>query len=152
MIIDDGIKYVKEAPEGSFDLIIIDSTDPVGPAEGLFSPAFYTDIRRILTPEGLMVAQSESPRFKEEDLQKIYQKLYTIFGHEKTYCYLAFIPTYPSGMWSFAMASKGSLHPVNDFREDAARKFTGRNQLNYYSADIHRAAFVLPPFVQKLLR
>jgi spermidine synthase len=152
LIIDDGIKYVRQSPDDAFDLVIIDSTDPVGPAEGLFSPAFYTDIRRILTPEGLMVAQSESPRFKEEDLQKIYQKLYKIFGKEKTHCYLAVIPTYPSGMWSFALASKGSLQPVKNFRESDAQKFTKRHPLNYYSTDIHRAAFVLPPFVQKLLK
>jgi len=152
LIIDDGIRYAKESPAEVFDLVIIDSTDPVGPAEGLFSPAFYSDIRRILTPEGLMVAQSESPRFKEEDLQKIYQKLYKIFGKEKTYCYLAFIPTYPSGMWSFALTSKGSLQPVKNFREAEAQKFTNRHALNYYSADIHRAAFVLPPFVGKLLK
>jgi spermidine synthase len=99
-----------------------------------------------------MVAQSESPRFKEEDLQKIYQKLYKIFGQEKTHCYLAFIPTYPSGMWSFALASKGSLHPVKNFREDAARNFTRKHALNYYSEEIHPAAFALPPFVRKLLQ
>lgn len=152
LIIDDGVKYVKHAPDEVFDLVIIDSTDPVGPAEGLFSPTFYSDICRVLTPDGLMVAQSESPRFKEEDLQKIYQKLYKIFGHEKTHCYLAFIPTYPSGMWSFALASKGSLHPLQNFREETAAQFTKQHPLNYYSAAIHRAAFVLPPFVGKLLK
>jgi len=151
LIIDDGIKYVQNSRDNTFDLILIDSTDPVGPAEGLFTPEFYTHIRRILTPEGLMVAQSESPRFKEEDFRKIYHKLYKIFGSQKTHCYLAFIPTYPSGMWSFALASKGSLHPVKDFPEERAKKFVARHELNYYSEAIHRAAFVLPPFVHKLV-
>ena len=151
LLIDDGIKYVANGKDESFDIILIDSTDPVGPAVGLFTAEFYRQVHRLLTPNGIMVAQSESPRFNIETFKTIYKEYKKVFGKDKVHAYLAFIPTYPTGMWSFSFCSKGTLHPVSDIRKDAAADFAIKQKLNYYNEQIHRAAFVLPRFVQAMI-
>jgi spermidine synthase len=98
LIIDDGIKYVNQAPDSCFDMIVVDSSDPVGPAEGLFSKAFYQDVYRCLRPGGVMTAQSESPHFNQKAFIELNHCLKEIFDPESVFCYLAFIPTYPTGM------------------------------------------------------
>ena len=151
LIIDDGIKYVNESADGSFDLVIVDSTDPVGPAEGLFTVEFYKEVHRILSADGIMVTQSESPRFNSKVFKEIYQTYRGIFGQENVHCYLAYIPTYPTGMWSFSYSSKGNAHPLKDLNEEAAMTFTNQNKLKYYNEGIHRAAFALPSFVKEMI-
>lgn len=151
LLIDDGIKYVENGKDESFDIILIDSTDPVGPAVGLFTAEFYQQVYRLLTPNGIMVAQSESPRFNIETFKTIYKEYKKVFGRDKVHAYLAFIPTYPTGMWSFSFCSKGNLHPVTDIRKDAAADFAIKQKLNYYNEEIHRAAFVLPRFVSSMI-
>jgi len=151
LIIDDGIKYVSGAGNESFDIILIDSTDPVGPALGLFNVDFYKQVHRILTSQGIMVAQSESPRFNIPVFKEIFTAHKNVFGQDHVYAYLAFIPTYPTGMWSFSFCSKGNLHPVNDLRLAESKRFSLNHKLNYYDEDIHRAAFVLPRFVQEMI-
>jgi spermidine synthase len=150
--IDDGIKYVANAADGAFDIILIDSTDPVGPAVGLFNAEFYHQVHRVLAPNGIMVAQSESPRFNIPVFKEIFNAHRKVFGSNNVYPYLAFIPTYPTGMWSFSFCAKGTTHPLNRFREDAAAKFSIDQNLNYYNEQIHRSAFVLPRFVQKMIQ
>ncbi len=149
--IKDGIEYVKQLRDETYDVVIVDSTDPVGPAEGLFKPDFYRDVYRCLKPDGIMVTQSESPTFNPPVFQDLYKVYRDIFGVNNVYCYLAFIPTYPSGMWSFSYCSKGSIHPLNDLDDKKAAEFTNSQPLKYYHPDIHRAAFVLPTFVKELL-
>ncbi|HEC89960.1 MAG: spermidine synthase [Thermoplasmata archaeon] len=150
--IKDGIEYVKQLRDETYDVVIIDSTDPVGPAEGLFKPDFYREVYRSLKPDGIMVTQSESPTFNPPVFQEIYRTYREIFGLNNVYCYLAFIPTYPSGMWSFSYCSKGSVHPLNDLDDEKAARFTNSHPLKYYHPDMHRAAFVLPTFVKELLK
>ncbi len=149
--IADGIQYVKESTDESFDIVIIDSTDPIGPAEGLFTENFYRDVYRILRPEGLMITQSESPRFNVKTFQEIYSCYYQIYGRENVHCYLAYIPIYPSGMWSFSYSAKGDLHPIKNLDQQIAKKFSTENHLRYYSDQIHYASFILPQFVKDLL-
>ena len=149
--IADGIEYVRNAADGSFDLVIIDSTDPVGPGEGLFKAEFYQDAHRILSNDGIMITQSESPRFNTAVFQEIFQCYGTIFGAENVHCYLAFIPTYPTGMWSFSFCSKGNLHPTANLDTEQADQFADQHDLQYYNAAIHTAAFALPGYVRKLL-
>jgi len=151
LIIDDGIKYVSRAGNESFDIVLIDSTDSVGPALGLFNVDFYKQVHRILTSQGIMVAQSESPRFNIPVFKEIFTAHKNVFGQDHVYAYLAFIPTYPTGMWSFSFCSKGNLHPVNDLRLAESKRFSLNHKLNYYDEDIHRAAFVLPRFVQEMI-
>ena len=149
--IEDGIKYVLSAPDETYDLIIIDSGDPVGPAEGLFTENFYQCIYKILKPQGILIAQSESPRFNVHFFREIYQRYKKVFKKENVHCYLAYIPTYPSGMWSFSYNVKGSIHPLKNLRSDEARIFTEKHDLKYYSDEIHKSAFVLPKFVKDLI-
>lgn len=151
LIVDDGIKYVNEAADGSFDLVIVDSTDPVGPAEGLFSVDFYKEVYRILTSDGIMITQSESPRFNSKVFKEIYQTYRGIFGQDKVHCYLAYIPTYPTGMWSFSYSSKGSAHPLTQKSKAEIEAFVKTAQLKYYNADLHQAAFALPTFVKEMI-
>ncbi|MEH1781196.1 MAG: polyamine aminopropyltransferase [Nostoc sp.] len=148
--IADGIEYVREC-DRAFDLIIVDSTDPIGPAEGLFNLAFYQDAHRCLTEYGILVVQSESPLLNSNLFQEIFSCHQQIFGSENVHCYLASIPTYPSGLWSFSYAAKGNIHPLKNFNREKAQSFAKMHSLNYYNAEIHLAAFALPTFVQKLL-
>src|SRR5690606_29786520 len=133
------------------DLIIVDSADPVGPGEGLFTAEFYKEVYRCLTADGIMVTQSESPRFNAGVMAEIYECYRGIFGAEKVHCYLAAIPTYPTGTWSFSFSSKGQAHPLKYDREKAAA-FSAMHDLKYYNEDIHAAAFALPNFVKTLLK
>ncbi|MEM7313109.1 MAG: spermidine synthase, partial [Planctomycetota bacterium] len=144
-------KYVKSADDESFDIVIVDSTDPVGPGEGLFTAEFYTDVHRILNSNGIMVTQSESPRFNTKVFQEIYECYRGIFGRDKVHCYLAHVPTYPSGMWSFSFSTKGDNHPLGKVNADKINAFTDKHALRYYNADIHIAAFALPGYVRELL-
>ncbi len=151
LIIGDGIEYVSKAAKGSFDVVIVDSTDPVGPAEGLFTDAFYRDVHRILSPTGVMVTQSESPRFNVGVFQKLFDTYRRIFGPENAHCYLISVPTYPSGTWSLSFNTKSGIHPLHDLDEARAAAFTEAHGLKYYSPAIHKAAFTLPRYVQELL-
>jgi len=152
LIIGDGIKYVEEAPDASFDLIIVDSTDPIGPAEGLFSYDFYTHAHRILKTQGILVTQSESPRFNVPAFKACFSCYRSIFGADNVHCYLVFIPTYPSGMWSFSLSCKGAVAPVNSLSSTKADAFAAQHNLQYYNSDVHKAAFALPTFVRNMLR
>jgi spermidine synthase len=151
LLVEDGIKYINECPDNAFDLIIVDSADPVGPGEGLFTSAFYKEVYRCLTEDGIMVTQSESPRFNSEVFVEIYDCYKGIFGAEKVHCYLAAIPTYPTGTWSFSFSAKGNSNPLVFDRETAA-EFSRKNDLKYYNEEIHAAAFALPNFVKTLLK
>lgn len=151
LIIGDGIEYVKNAEAGAYDLIIVDGSDPVGPAKGLFSDEFYTDVHSALNDNGVLVAQGESPRFNQHafvDLRRCFKK---VFGENKVYNYFFFVPTYPSGMWSFALCTKGDLDPMRDTDVDVLEKFSEENGLRYYNGHIHKAAFATPNFVKTLL-
>lgn len=151
LIIGDGIEYLSKATDESFDLIVVDASDPIGPARGLFSHDFYCDVYRALTPEGVMVAQSESPRFNQVAFLKLTHCLQDIFTAENVHTYLAFIQTYPTGMWSFTYCSKNGTHPVKALNVTKSTHFATTHHLDYYNSDVHQAAFCLPTFIQKLL-
>jgi spermidine synthase len=136
----DGIQWVRQAR--GYDLIIVDSTDPVGPAAGLFSADFYQSIAAALAPGGLMVAQSESPYLHESLIRKMASGMRTAFSHVRLY--LAAIPTYPSGLWSFLLASQEPLEPHS-------RHLTADIATRYWTPQIQSAAFVLPRFVEEIM-
>ncbi len=140
--VDDGLAYIR-AHQNEFDIILVDSTDPIGPAVGLFEEDFYRLVHAALKEDGIMVAQSESPFYHAEIQKSMFGNLRAVFPVVEMY--QAFIPTYPSGLWSFAFASK-KYHPVKDFdRQRAAeRGFTTR----YYNEDLHLGAFMLPTFAR----
>ncbi len=142
VIVDDGIKHVQDH-ENTYDVIIVDSTDPVGPAVGLFAADFYRQIHKALTPEGIFVAQTESPFFGRDLIKRIQKDLSEIFAVNKLI--LANVPTYPGGLWTFSMGSK-KHDPENVDRESIPELDT-----RYYSKDVHFSSLVLPPFVKELL-
>ena len=151
LIIGDGIEYLEKAKDASFDIIIVDNSDPVGPSEGIFTPKFYKNAYRALKSDGLLIGQSESPRFNVRVYKELYKVLKDIFGKDKVHCFLGHIPTYPSGMWSFSYCSKGDVHPLHNMDEERSAQFSNEHKLKYYNEDIHRAAFALPNFAKTLL-
>ena len=144
--VDDGIAYIRDH-KNSFDVILVDSTDPIGPAIGLFEEDFYRTVFAALKEDGIMVAQSESPFYHAEIQKSMFANLRSVFPIVEMY--QAFIPTYPSGLWSFAFASK-KYHPLKNFdRERAAsRPFATK----YYNEDLHVGAFALPTFAKENIR
>jgi spermidine synthase len=139
--IADGVEFVAKTDE-RFDLVIVDSTDPIGPATPLFGTDFYGNVRRVLNDDGIVVSQAESP-FYEQDRQR---SLLEILGQrfDQTYLYNYVNLTYPGGLWSFSMATSGGRCPIADFDIERLRK--DALPFEYYSEGIHRAAFTLPAF------
>lgn len=142
----DGIRWMAEAAPGSVDLVIVDSTDPVGPAEGLFGEPFYRACARVLGGNGLLVQQSESPLLHETLIRDMRGAMHGA-GFESARTLFFPQPTYPSGWWSATLA--GAAKTLNGFREEdaAARTFTTR----YYNAAIHRAALTPPQWLAESL-
>lgn len=143
--IADGVRFVHDHP-GEFDVIIVDSTDPVGPGEALFGADFYRDAMRALKPDGVICSQAESIYLFPEIVQRLHRLTGSLFRHNG-YGMIA-VPTYPTGTIGFCMGSKS--HPVDrPFRplpEALAR------QLRYYTPEIHHAAFQLPAFAARWFR
>lgn len=151
LIIGDGIQYVKDAAPGSYDLIIVDGSDPAGPAEGLFTADFYKSCQTALKDGGMVITQGESPMFHEGTFVELNHCLKGIFGKEHVHTMLFHATTYPSGMWSLQVGVKGQYHPAQDFNKEKARQFASDKGLKYYNADLHTAAFALPTFVRTML-
>lgn len=143
---EDAVEFVKQSGH-RYDIIIIDSTDPINVGEGLFTNEFYYNCLNLLTDDGILVAQSESPIWTPRIVKGIAQKLKAIFPN--VYFYQSNIPTYPSGYWSFAFASK-KYHPVTDFREKRYHQLNLK--LKYYNDELHSATFNLPTFFRELVQ
>lgn len=142
---EDGVKWVEDKTN-YYDLILIDSTDPVGPGEGLFTTEFYTNCHRALTESGICVNQNETPVYDEFFKVGISsnQKLKKMFPIVEVY--QASIPTYPGGYWLFNFASK-KAHPLNDLNRDT---WTALNlKTRYYNLELHTGAFALPNYVKE---
>lgn len=142
VMFEDGEKYLATTTE-KYDVILCDASDPIGPAEVLFQKPFHQKAYDCLNEDGIFVTQSESPYFHQRTLKKMYDNLRQIFPIVRVYW--AYIPTYPSAMWSFTFCSK-KYDPIADF--DQARCAAIISQTRYYNDEIHRAAFALPNFVK----
>ncbi|EKE04604.1 MAG: hypothetical protein ACD_20C00042G0013 [uncultured bacterium] len=140
----DGVTYIAEQ-KGIFDVILIDSTDPLGPGEGLFTEDFYTNVKAALKPGGIVVAQSESPIADKREISLMYALLRKVFPIVKPY--VGPIPTYPGGYWSWAYCSV-DVNPFDRINDTLAAQI--EKTTKYYNRDIHRAAFALPNFVKQL--
>lgn len=141
--VEDGIKHIAEA-KNRYDVIIVDSTDPIGPAVGLFAEEFYRNVFAALREDGLFVAQSESPFYHADLIRNTFATVRGIFP--VTRLYLAAVPTYPSGLWSFTVGSK---------KYDPAAVNADRElpfETKYYTPELHRGAFALPRFVADLVQ
>ncbi|MCK5368385.1 MAG: spermidine synthase, partial [Cyclobacteriaceae bacterium] len=104
-----------------------------------------------LAHNGLMVTQSESPRFNQHIFKDVFKCYNDIFKKENVHCYLMYLPSFPSGMWSFSFSSKGGINPFQNLQKDKIDLFCSENNLKYYSYDVHSASFILPKFVQDML-
>lgn len=151
LIVGDGIAFVKEAQDKAYDIVVIDGSDPVGPAEGLFSVEFYKNCYRILKDGGVLVAQGESPKFNERAFTELNITLQHIFGKENAPISLFYVPTYPTGMWSFQYGLKGSSHPKEITNTQEIDEFVSKKGLRYYNSEIHKGSFALPNFVKTLV-
>ncbi|MGB8713614.1 MAG: polyamine aminopropyltransferase [Onishia taeanensis] len=145
LLFADGVKWVGEAAEASVDVVIIDSTDPVGPAEGLFKVDFLKRCHRLLREGGVMVQQSESPLYHSGSIIRELRRDMQAAGFESVATLPFPQPVYPSGWWSVTLAGKGV--DVNAFRE--ADVAASDMVLDYYTAEAHRGALALPPFMRR---
>ena len=130
-------------------MIIVDSTDPFGPGEGLFTKEFYGNCYKALKEDGIMVNQHESPFYADDAIacQRAHKRIVESFPISRVY--QAHIPTYPSGHWLFGFASK-RYHPVHDLNA-VGWNLLGINT-RYYTPRVHAGAFALPAYVEELLR
>lgn len=140
--VTDGIRHIQEN-KGKYDVILIDSTEPVGPAVGLFQKPFYEGIFDALKEDGIMVAQTESPWFNQELIRRVFRDIRDTFPIARLYT--ASIPTYPSGLWSFTIGSK-QYDPLQ-VDPSSLKKFDTR----YYRPEMHHSLFELPQFVLDLI-
>ena len=147
VIVGDGIEYVTNSQSESFDVIIIDSTDPAGVGEGLFTDQFYAGCARILQPGGLIVNQCGVPFMQPDELQVTSARRARHFPHVSAY--VAAVPTYVGGMMALGLASKSArleTCPVSAVRSRAAEAgILGLTR--YWTPEVHLASFALPPYI-----
>jgi spermidine synthase len=143
VIVNDGYMHIHDH-KNAYDVIMVDSTEPVGPAVELFSKGFYQGIYESLKEDGIFIAQTDNPWFKADLIQSVNRDVREIFPIVRVYC--ANIPTYPSGLWTFTMGSK-KYDPL-EVDETKIPEIESK----YYTPRLHKAAFVLPRFVEDLCK
>ncbi|MDD3140755.1 MAG: polyamine aminopropyltransferase [Lachnospiraceae bacterium] len=145
---EDGVRFVRSC-ENKYDLIIVDSTDPFGPGEGLFTKEFYGSCYKALKEDGIMVNQHGSPFYADDAvaMQRAHKRIVESFPISKVY--QAHIPSYPSGHWLFGFASK-KYHPIEHM--NAANWNLLGLKMKYYNSKLHSGAFALPNYVEELLK
>ena len=152
VLVADGVAYMKEADPESFDVILIDSTDPIGPGVGLFTQDFYTNAKNALTPHGILTAQTESPFADHVGMSRIYDVLHDVFDHVTAY--YGTIPTYPGHLWTWSFCTKSA--EVNPWQyvtpAYVASLETPESPLKYYNYDLHHGAFAHPTVMKQLVR
>lgn len=145
LTIADAVDFVASTEE-RYDVVLVDSTDPVGPGAPLFGKEFYGNVRRILNDPGIVVSQAESPFYELETQKGLLEILGGLFPRVHVYNFTNM--TYPGGLWSFSFASTG-LHPVRDL--DRERVAASGLEFRWYGPDVHAAAFALPAFHRREL-
>lgn len=147
-IYEDGLTYIKNSASAQLDLIIVDSTDPIGSGEGLFSREFYHNCHRALNKNGILINQHESAFYPWDgyEMKRANDKIKSVFPIAKVYGFN--MPSYASGYWYFGFAAK-NLDPVSDIKAEQWQNFS--LETKYYNIELHKAAFALPSYVKKLL-
>ncbi len=150
IIVGDGIDYVASAPAAAFDVIIVDSTDPIGVGEILFTDAFYENCARLLTPSGLLVNQCGVPFMQPDELSRTSARRRRVFPHVSAY--VAAVPTYVGGFMTLGIASRDDAFarlPVEIIRQRAADQGV-LDTSSYWTPEIHVGSFNLPPYIARL--
>ena len=145
VLVEDAIEYIKDK-KNMFDIVLIDSTDPRGPGEGLFTEEFYTNVKESLKEGGIIAAQSESPVVNKKEIKKMYDLLKKVFPIVSTYT--SNIPTYPGGYWAWAYCSE-TVEPLSYIDEERCEKITKTCKI--YNKDYHMARFALPNYLKELV-
>lgn len=143
--VEDAIEFIKDK-KNEYDIVLIDSTDPMGPGEGLFTEEFYTNVKNSLKEKGIVAAQSESPFVNKEEIKKMYNLLKKVFPICSTYT--SNIPTYPGGYWAWAFCST-EVKPLSYFADDRYEDIVKTCKI--YNKDYHNARFALPNYLKELL-
>ena len=143
--IQDAIEFIKDK-ENLYDIILIDSTDPMGPGEGLFTEEFYSDAKKALKRGGILCAQSESPSAQANAVKKMYKLLKKVFPICSTFT--SPVPTYPGGYWAWAFCS-ADIKPLSYYADDRARNIIKTCKI--YNKDYHYARFALPNYLKELI-
>jgi len=148
LFFEDGLEFVKNSPTGKYDLILVDSTDPIGPGEGLFTFEFYNNCYRALSDKGILINQHESPYFENysNEMKRAHDKITETFPIARVYQFHQ--PTYPSGHWLFGFASK-KFDPITDHNPTKWESFGLKTK--YYNSELHKACFALPTYVKEKL-
>jgi len=151
VMVGDGVDYLRTAPDGAFDAIIVDSTDPIGVGEVLFTDRFYADAARVLTPEGVVVNQCGVPFMQGDELRTTSARRARWFRHVDAY--VAAVPTYVGGFMTLGFAAQ--RHGLTTLAEETVRHRAAAagilgNTL-YWSPEVHTAAFALPPCIRAML-
>lgn len=148
LFFEDGLAFVRNTKSSTYDLILVDSTDPIGPGEGLFTNEFYNDCYRVLTDDGILINQHESPYFDQykKEMKRSHSKIKNKFLYSNVYMFHQ--ATYPSGLWLFGFASK-KYHPIKDHKPEVWEAFGLKTK--YYNSDLHKGAFMLPTYVKEEL-
>ncbi len=147
LVIADGAEFIRNT-EGGFDVIIVDSTDPVGPGEVLFTDTFYGHAKRALAPGGILATQNGVPFMQGDELTNTMRAFKALFADWT--CYLATIPTYTGGPMAFGWGTDGDARQVS-LEELQARFDAAGIETDYYTPEVHLGAFALPGYVKKLL-
>ena len=145
ILVQDAIEYIKDK-KNEFDIVLIDSTDPMGPGEGLFTEEFYTNVKNSLKKGGIVTAQSESPFVNKEEIKKMYNLLKKVFPICETFT--SNIPTYPGGYWAWPFCSE-DVKPLSYIDEERCAEITKTCKI--YNKDYHMARFALPNYLKELL-
>ncbi len=141
----DGLEWVRRAPADAYDVVLVDGSDPVGPAKGLYDAAFHADCARILRPGGVLATQGESPRLQRDVHVALVRTLRAHF--RRVHPYYAAVSIYPGGAWSWVWASQDRL----PLEPDEARARLVEESSWYYHREIHRAAFAVPLHLRRIL-
>ncbi|CAL9050243.1 unnamed protein product [Musa banksii] len=152
--IGDGVAFLKDAPEGTYDAVIVDSSDPIGPAQELFEKPFFQSVAKALRPGGVVCTQAESIWLHMHIIEGIVSACCQIFKGSVNYAWTT-VPTYPSGAIGFMLCSTEGpavdfQHPVYQIDEDEASN-KSKGPLKFYNSQIHSAAFCLPSFAKRVI-
>lgn len=147
VLVEDAIEFIKDK-KNCYDVVLIDSTDPMGPGEGLFTEEFYTNVKNSLKEGGIVVPQSESPFANPNEMRKMYTLLRKVFKNVAPYC--GPIPTYPGGYWSWAFCSDDVEIPHCHKKVDKERADEISKLCKIYNANMQTGVFAVPNFVKDL--
>ncbi|VIO94184.1 Uncharacterized protein BM_BM13871 [Brugia malayi] len=148
LAVQDGFDFLKEH-KGEFDVIITDSSDPIGPAKKLFSKTYYDLIKEALTEKGVLSSQGECPWLDMKLIKNVIKHVSTLYP--RVAYAVGFVPTYPSGQMGYLLCSKDEKHDLTIPQKMLSESEVRRMNLKYYNSDIHRSAFILPQFIKEAL-